>query len=421
MSDALDFFDYVDNADEPHVNLGTHKPRLGTHAPDLGDDVLGQVITIDDDTDALTLLDDSDAEPNFGVGTPDGDVPEFGTHAPQYGVSDSEDALSALSDDDAANEKSLDGMANAVFRDLDMVLDDDSDYGDDAPGETQIGQIDVEDDGGDALTLLDDSDAEPNFGVGTPDGDAPEFGTHAPQYGVSDSEDDQPFVAPVELEDEGDFFIGAQQDGEDSDPELDGMANAVFRNLDMVLDDDSDYGDDAPGETQIHGTIIGSDLLAIAIAAQESGFEPESLSEHALQQELTTYSAKRVAQGRPIIIKDPIEHMRDWQLDFGGFAPAGTIMNVYSTPQVLFRGEKIIATDSSTLPGNGTRIMAIAVGQKMQRPGGTGGTLTHFYPRRAMGNGHLWDTCQMGLTISVTVSFIQDCTFDMTVFGKCAL
>ena len=465
MADAFDLLD----SPAPHAHLGTHAPRYGTRTPNAGDDVLphqvlGNVVVHntygDGDVereDALTLLNDSAAGPNFGVGTPDGDLPAFGTDVPRFGDDDdSEDALAVLSaddieaeqraqgwltvgsdDDDLTDEEksdkqSLDHMANAVFRDLDMVLDDDSDYGDDEPGETQIGAVDESFDGSDALTILDNSEAAPNFGVGTPDGGAPKFGTHAPNYGVSDEEDDQPFVAPEPLYGEGDYSVGADDsddltDDEKNDQrELDHMANAVFRDLDMVLDDESDYGDDEPGETQIGADrdpreILGSDLLAIAIAAQESGFETQlpQPSQAVYDSELAQYTKRRIAQTIPIITKEPVREMRDWQLDFGGFAPAGTIMNVYATPQVMFRGENIIATDSAG--GSATRVMMISVGQRSQRMNGGNGTLTTFYNQNALGNGSLWDTCQPALTIAVTVSFIQDSTFDMTVFGKCVL
>ena len=44
-----------------------------------------------------------------------------------------------------------------------------------------------------------------------------------------------------------------------------------------------------------------------------------------------------------------------------------------------------------------------------------------FFSQAALGNGVKWDTCDKALTISVTVSFIQQCTFYMTVFGKAVL
>jgi len=133
------------------------------------------------------------------------------------------------------------------------------------------------------------------------------------------------------------------------------------------------------------------------------------------------YAAKRVAQSEPTLEKVFEEkEVRDWQVDFGPvWGPAGAVTTISIPQQVLFRCDKIIATDSFDSPGYGTRIMQVLVGQKVQRPaGGNGATLTAFFAASAFGNGVHWDTCQRALEIAVTVSFVQTCTFDMTCFGK---
>jgi hypothetical protein len=127
---------------------------------------------------------------------------------------------------------------------------------------------------------------------------------------------------------------------------------------------------------------------------------------------------------RPTALRAPFAKARDWQVDFGpASAPAGETTVISINPQCLFRGEKIIATDTGSPAGFGTRVTQVLIGQKPQRPaGGTGGpTLTAFYAANSLGNGILWDTCTEALAISVTVSFIQACTFHMTVFGRAVL
>ena len=112
---------------------------------------------------------------------------------------------------------------------------------------------------------------------------------------------------------------------------------------------------------------------------------------------------------------------RDWQIDFGpAFGLAGTTRVLTASPQVVFRGEKVIATDSGSPAGHGTRISTILVGQRLQRPAG-GDTLTAFFSERALGNGIRWDVSDKALTLAVTVIFIQSCTFDCSVFGRCIL
>lgn len=128
---------------------------------------------------------------------------------------------------------------------------------------------------------------------------------------------------------------------------------------------------------------------------------------------------RRIAGSRPVLHKTPNTKARDWQIDFGPvFATSGTTTTVTVNPQVLFRGEKVMATDSSTTPGFGTRISAIFVGQELQRPANSGSTLTAFFANNALGNGIKWDTCEKALSIAVTVIFSATCTWDMTVFGK---
>ena len=118
----------------------------------------------------------------------------------------------------------------------------------------------------------------------------------------------------------------------------------------------------------------------------------------------------------------PLEKAREWQVDFGPvFGAAGTTTTITIAPQCLFQGEKLIATDTSSPPGNGTRVGTILVGQRLQRPVGSGYTLTAMFAPNALGNGVRWDTCEKALTISVQVSFVVACTFDMSVFGKAVL
>jgi hypothetical protein len=131
------------------------------------------------------------------------------------------------------------------------------------------------------------------------------------------------------------------------------------------------------------------------------------------------YVAQRAASSRPVTYRAPLQKARDWDLSFGPVSgAAGTTTVITVAPQCLFRGEKVMATDSSTPAGTGTRITQVLIGQRLQRPATGGGSLTLFFANGALGNGIKWDTCQQALSIAVTVSFVSACTFDMTVFGK---
>lgn len=111
-----------------------------------------------------------------------------------------------------------------------------------------------------------------------------------------------------------------------------------------------------------------------------------------------------------------------WDLSFGPVSgPAGTTTVLTVAPQCDFRGRKVIATDTATPPGTGTRIMQLLVGQRLQRPTASGSTTSQFFGPGVLGNGVCWDTCQRALTISITISFVIACTFDMSVFGEAAI
>lgn len=110
---------------------------------------------------------------------------------------------------------------------------------------------------------------------------------------------------------------------------------------------------------------------------------------------------------------------RDWDLSLGpAFGAAGTQQTLTVSPQCLYRVEKVIATDTGTPVGTATRIMQFLVGNRLQRPSANGSSLVSFFGPATLGNGLRWDTCEKGLVISVTVSFVQASTFDMSLFGK---
>lgn len=110
---------------------------------------------------------------------------------------------------------------------------------------------------------------------------------------------------------------------------------------------------------------------------------------------------------------------RQWDASIGpAFGQAGTTAVLSFSPQCEFRVEKVYAQDTGSTPGNGTRIMQFLVGNRIQRPSASGSSLSQFFGPGALGNGLRWDTCERGLTISVTVSFVESCTFDMSLFGS---
>ena len=172
------------------------------------------------------------------------------------------------------------------------------------------------------------------------------------------------------------------------------------------------------GEQSRGGTPASNSLTPVLGA---DGYDVLGAAQEMLQRSpaFNQYAARRAAASRPITHRQPLQKARDWDLSFGPVSgAAGTTTVITVAPQCPFRGEKVIATDSFSSAGQGTRITQVLIGQRLQRPATGGGSLTLFFSNGTLGNGIKWDTCQQALSIAVTVSFIQACTFDMTVFGK---
>lgn len=130
----------------------------------------------------------------------------------------------------------------------------------------------------------------------------------------------------------------------------------------------------------------------------------------------------KVASSRPLIRRQQVDKARDWDFPLGPvFGTAGTSTTITIQPQTLFRVEKIMATDvGPASAGYNTSVTQVIIGNKLQRPATTGGTLTLFFANNALGNGVKWDTCQPALSISFQVSFITTSTFYGTLWGKAA-
>lgn len=113
---------------------------------------------------------------------------------------------------------------------------------------------------------------------------------------------------------------------------------------------------------------------------------------------------------------------RQWSASVGPVSGnAGDIKNVQISPQVPFRVEKVMGTDTGNPAGTATRILSFVVGQRNQRPTAQGSSSLVFFAPMALGNGVRWDTCQPGQLITVQVSFVQAATFDMDLFGSAVI
>lgn len=138
--------------------------------------------------------------------------------------------------------------------------------------------------------------------------------------------------------------------------------------------------------------------------------------------QMAAFVQQRIANSRPMVRRSTVDKARDWDFPLGPVSgSAGTTTTITIAPQTLFRVEKIMATDiGPQTSGYNTSVTQVIIGNKLQRPATTGGTLTLFFANNALGNGVKWDTCQPALSISFTVSFITTSTFYGTLWGKAA-
>src|SRR5262245_56111085 len=101
-------------------------------------------------------------------------------------------------------------------------------------------------------------------------------------------------------------------------------------------------GEMTRGGQDMLGTYGGYEVLGDAVQSSPS---------------FRNYAAAKAANARPMLHRTPLQKARDWQIDFGPVSgAAGTTTTITVQPQCLFRGEKIMATDTGSPAGTGTRI-----------------------------------------------------------------
>ncbi len=112
--------------------------------------------------------------------------------------------------------------------------------------------------------------------------------------------------------------------------------------------------------------------------------------------------------------------IRDWQIDFGPVhGEAGTTTNISIQPNCWFRGDKVFMSDSAG--GSGARLDGIIVGNRVQSAVPRGGIYPSAVDRGEAGAPLLLEVCGPALTITASVTFVQSCTFNMCIFGKCKI
>lgn len=109
--------------------------------------------------------------------------------------------------------------------------------------------------------------------------------------------------------------------------------------------------------------------------------------------QMAAFVQQRMLAARPMVRRTTVDRARDWDFPLGPVSgSSATTTTITIQPQTLFRVEKIMATDTGPLTsGYNTSVTQVIIGNKLQRPATTGGTLTLFFANNALGNGVKWD------------------------------
>lgn len=115
---------------------------------------------------------------------------------------------------------------------------------------------------------------------------------------------------------------------------------------------------------------------------------------------------------------DSLDHDKDRRgIYFHIAGRAGQTVTVQAQPNALFRGERLVATDSSERPGMGSMIQGVFVGNKPQTATFQNALLTLFFNENALSPDLAFDVCDPNLFITFQILFLVDCAWSATLWG----
>lgn len=126
----------------------------------------------------------------------------------------------------------------------------------------------------------------------------------------------------------------------------------------------------------------------------------------------------QISRSHPAVRKISPQRRQSFQIGFshrGG--KKGQSVTIQQTLQQLFRGEKLVLTDTFQSPGRGTLLTGLFIGNRSQFPQIQGGIPSVTFDATALGNAISPMICQPGIPVSMTVEFLEDCDFFGAIFG----
>ena len=127
------------------------------------------------------------------------------------------------------------------------------------------------------------------------------------------------------------------------------------------------------------------------------------------------YVAARAAASNAF--KVPLTKTQNYQISFGPITiPPYSSMILTQMPQCLFRGDKIVCTGDTAA----VVINSLFVGQRSQFPQNTRAIPFSVFGSNALGSGIKLDTCEVGLSISISVENIsaKPVKWGASIFGR---
>jgi len=168
-----------------------------------------------------------------------------------------------------------------------------------------------------------------------------------------------------------------------------------------------------PGFDEILGELANElQVLGYDVNANQLKSSPDA--KRALARQLLAHS--------PVVRNRPVSKKRRWPIGFGPVAvPPGTTITAIASPQILFRGEKLIDT-SSTSDENQLFISSIVVGNVQQLPANSNPISVKAFSPGVLDNEMLFDTAQPAQQISFGIQNLgaTTATWSACLFGHIA-
>jgi hypothetical protein len=157
-----------------------------------------------------------------------------------------------------------------------------------------------------------------------------------------------------------------------------------------------------------HEEILGAAMEILGVGASSTALKSSPAFKEAL--------ARQLARRAPVVRQVAPTKKRRWPIAFGPTGiPPNTTVTLTASPQVLYRGEKLVNTGDAT----NLYISGMFVGNKPQLPSLGNSVSVSAFANTVLDNEMQFDTCDPALSITIQVQNIGATTYtaSLTLFG----